>query len=112
MIIYAGRKLITYLRRHETVGDAVTLKILIEGNEVKAEFLRYDMHTGTRGKRWVEVHHAGIKAVAGIGGDSMFWTQVVITTIPIAEGYQIGMYQLTAFGYARRTRGIEEDEKR
>ena len=92
------------------MGDLVLLKIVIEGNQVKAQLLWDDMHRRATGQGWIHVHHAGVKSIAGVSSHLVLRLQVIEGLIPMTEADKIAMHQLTALGYTRRAGGVEQDE--
>ena len=93
------------------MGDLVLLKIVIEGNQVKAQFLWNDMHRRAAGQGRIHVHHTGIKSIAGISCHLVLWLQVIEGLIPMTEADKIAVHQLTALGHTRRAGGVEQDEE-
>ena len=106
-----GGKLVAHLCGHERVGDVVLLEVLVQGNQVEADLLGHDVNGGAAGEGGIHVHHAGIKAIAGIGGHPVLGLEVIVALIPVAEGHQVGMRQLAALGNARGAGGVEQDEQ-
>ena len=68
MVLDACGELVAHLRGHERMGDAILLEIIVQRDEVEPDFLGDDMHRCSAGKRGIHIHHAGIEAIAGIGG--------------------------------------------
>ena len=99
-VMEACGELITHLGGHERVGDAIGLEIVVQIRQVQAKIFRNDMHGGTRSKGRVHIHHTGVEAVARIGGNCVFGLQLVIALIPVAEGHEVAVLQLTALGNA------------
>ena len=112
VVLDACGKLIAHLSGHERMGDIVLLEVFIQRNEVETQLLRDDIYGGSTGERGIHIHHAGIEAITGVCSHMMLWLEVVITLIPMAETYQVGVRQLTALRNTRRTRGVEQNEKR
>ena len=93
------------------MGDIVLLKVVVQGHQIKAQFLGDDVDTGTAGQGGVHIHHTGIKAVAGIGGHAALRFQTVEALVPMAEADKVAVRELAALGYASGAGGIEEDEE-
>ena len=88
------------------MGDLVLLKIVIEGNQVKAQLFRDDMHRRATSQGWIHIHHAGIKSIAGVCRHLAVWLQVIEGLIPMTEADKVAVHQLAALGHARRARCI------
>ena len=73
MVLDTRGKLIAHLRRHERVGDMFTLEIVVQGDEVQTNLFRNDMNGSAAGQGGIHVHHAGIKAITGIGRHIVLW---------------------------------------
>ena len=93
------------------MSDVVLLEIVVQCNEVEADFLGNDVNAGTAGERRIHVHHAGVESVTGIGSHLMLRLQAVETLIPVAEGHEVGVSELAALGNARGAGGVEQDEQ-
>ena len=112
MVLDACRKLIAHLRGHKRMGDGVLFEIVVQRDEVEAYLLGNDVHRRSACQCRIHVHHAGIEAIAGIGGHTMLGMQVVEALIPVAKRHEVAMPELTALRYACRARGVEQDEER
>ena len=112
VVLDAGGKLVAHLCGHEGVGDSLALKVFVDGNQVEPDFFGDDMHLGPACECRVHIHHAGIKAITGVGRHATALTQVVVTLEPIAEGHNVLVFELTPFGHTRRARCVEQDEQR
>ena len=111
MVLDVCGKLISHLCRHERMGDLFALEIIVQGHEVETQLFRNDIDGSTAGQGRIHVHHASIKAIAGICCNFMSWFQSIIALVPMAEANKILVSQLTAFGNARRARGVKQDEE-
>ena len=78
-----------------------TFKIVVQRNEVETNLFGNDVNRSTAGQSGIHVHHAGIETIAGVSSHIMFRLQVVIALVPVAEGHEVTMRKLTAFGYTR-----------
>ena len=110
MIIHLG-KLTTHLCGHEGMGDVVGFEIIVQGNQVEADFLGNDIDRSSRCQGGIHIHHTGIEAVAGVCRHVVFCLQVVVTAVPVAESHQIPMLQHTALRNTRRAGSIEKYEE-
>ena len=111
VVLDTCRKLVAHLRSHERVGDAVLLKILVEGDEVQTQFLGHNIDGCSAGERRVRIHHVGVKAVAGIGRNLAPCLEVKHLMVPVAEGHKIGVGKLAALWHTCRTRCVKQDKQ-
>ena len=111
MVLDACSKLVSHLGSHERVGDVILLEVVVQGNQIETDLLRDDMHRSTASECRIHIHHTGIKTIAGIGSHLMLRLQVIEALIPVAEGHEVAMHQLTPLGNTCRTRGIEQDKE-
>ena len=102
VVLDSGGKLIGHLCGHEGVGDAFTLKIVVEGYQVEAHLFGDDIHRGTTGQGRIHVHHTGIEAIRGIRCHLVGRLQVIVAVIVMDEGHHIAVNQLTALRHTRR----------
>ena len=101
-----GGKLEGHLRGHEGVGDAVLLEIVIQGHQVKTDFLRDDIELGTDGERAIDLLYRGVEAVAGVCGDFALRGDVVTSLMHVAESHHVAVLHLAPFGHARGTGSV------
>ena len=112
VVLKGGGKLISHLRGHECVSNLLAFKIVVQCHQVQTQLFRDDVKRGTASECGIGLHHIGIEAIAGVGRHATVGRQVEPVVIPLAEGDDVAMYQLTAFGYARGARGVKHDEQR
>ena len=103
MVLDARGELVAHLRGHERMGDAILLEVIVQRDEVEPDFLRDDMHRCSTSERGIHVHHAGIEAIAGIGGHLVLGFQIIEALIPVAEGHEVAVSELATLGNARGT---------
>ena len=103
MVLDARGELVAHLRGHERMGDAILLEVIVQRDEVESDFLRDDMHRCSACERGIHIHHAGIEAIAGIGGHLVLGFQIVETLIPVAESHEVGVSELATLWDTRRT---------
>ena len=89
----------------------VLLEIFIQRNQVKAQFLRHNMHRSTTSECWIHIHHTGIEAIARISSHIVLWLQTIELLIPMAEADEVAMRQLAALRHTCRARGIKQDKE-
>ena len=111
VVLDTSGKLVTHLCCHERVGDAVLLEVVVQGDEIQTQFLGHDIDRSAASQRGVHVHHVGVKTVAGIGCHLAVPIEVVHVVVPVAEGHEVAVCQLTTFGYTCRARSIEQDKQ-
>ena len=100
-----------HLGRHKDVGDPLVREVLVQLVQVEAELLRHDADAGTCGQCGPEVHHAGVKAKAGIRSHDRAGHQLVVRPIPVAEVDQVSVLQHDALWLAGRAGRVQEDEE-
>ena len=111
VVLNVRGKLESHLSGHKRVGDVLALEVVVQGYQVKAQLLGYDVYGGSTGQSGIEVHHAGIEAIAGIGRHVVLGLQCIVALIPVAEGNEVGMCQLATLRHACRTARVEKDEE-
>ena len=100
MVVAVHGELAAHLGGHEGVGDALLVEVVVQVGQVQAYVVADNHYCGACCEGRIHIHHAGVKAVAGIGGHLVAWTQVVVVPVPMTEGHEVAMFQLTAFGLA------------
>ena len=111
MAVNARGKLIGHLGGHERMGDAGLLEIVVERDEVEAQLLGNNINGSSTSEGGIEVHHAGIETITGIGGHTVLGSKGVVALIPMAESDDVGLEELAALGHTGGARGVEKDEK-
>ena len=110
-VVHIRGKLVAHLRGDERVGDAVGVEVFVEVRQVEADVFTYYIYGGAAGQRGIHIHHAGVEAVAGIGGHMTLGRQPVVALIPVAEADEVAVLQLAALGHTGRAGGVEHDEQ-
>ena len=103
MVVEVHRELTAHLCGHERMGNTFTVEILVQVGQVETDVLANDIDCSATGQGGVHIHHTGIEAVAGVCGHLVAWLQSVVTMVPVAETYQVAMFQLTALRRTCRT---------
>ena len=111
VVLDAGGKLITHLRRHERMGDVVLLEVVVQRNKIQTQLLGDDIHRSAAGQCGIHIHHAGVEAIAGVCRHPVLGLEFVVALIPVAEADEVAVRQLTALGHAGRAGGVEHDEE-
>ena len=104
-------KLAAHLRCHESVCDVVGLKVIVQRNQVEADFLGDDVHGGASRQGGIHVHHASVETVGGVGRHVVAGLQVVVAAVPVTERHEVTVGKHAALRDAGRARGVEEDEE-
>ena len=112
VVLDARGKLVAHLRGHEGVSDTLTLEIFVDSNQVEADFFGDDVQLSSTRERGVHVHHAGIKAVAGISRYAASLAQFVVALEPVAESHEVSVLKLAALGHAGGAGCVEQNEQR
>ena len=71
MILHAGGKLVSYLRGHEHMGDMLLFEVVVQGYQIQSDSFWDNIYTGPGGQCRIEIHHASIKPIAGIGSHAV-----------------------------------------
>ena len=100
MVVAVHGELASHLRGHEGVGDVLLVEVVVQVGQVQAYVVADDNDGGACCEGRIHVHHAGVKAVAGIGGHLVAWTQVVVVPVPMTEGHEVAVLELAALGLA------------
>ena len=87
------------------------IEVIIQIWQIQADVLADDVNASAASKGWVEVHHASIEAVTGISRHAVVFRQSIVPLVPVAEGHQVAVLQLTALRRSCRTRGVKHDEE-
>ena len=111
MVVHISSKLITHLRGDERVSNVVGIIVVVEVRQVQTDVFTYYIYRSTTGECWVHIHHAGIKAIAGVSSHMTVGRQLIIALIPVTEAHEVAMLQLTALRHTSRARGVEHDEE-
>ena len=111
MAVNASGKLIGHLCGHERMGDAGLLEIVVERDKIEAQLLGNNINGSATSEGGIEVHHAGIEAITGIGGHTVLGSKGVVALIPMAESDDVGLEELAAFGNTGGARSVEKYEK-
>ena len=111
VVVGVRGKLIAHLGGDERMGDEVLFEILVQVGQVQADVVADDVDAGTAGQRGIDVHHAGVEAVAGVGCHMASLAEFEATLIPVAEGHDVAVFQLAALGHTRRAAGVKHDEE-
>ena len=111
VVLNGSGELIGHLRGHESVSDLLLLKIFVQRYHVQAHLLRDNIKRGTTCERGIRFHHIGIETIACVGRNFTTGSETELTVIPLAEGDNVTMLQLAAFGSSRGTGGVEHDEE-
>ena len=111
VVVGVRGKLIAHLRRDERMGDLVLLEVDVQIGQVQSDVLADDVDAGSAGHSGIDVHHAGVEAVAGVGRHVAGIVELEAPLIPMAEGYDVAVFQLAALGHTRRATGVEHDEE-
>jgi hypothetical protein len=112
MVVDISCKLVANLSSNERMGDVIFVEIHIQIRQIQTNILTYYIYTGTNRNGRIDVHHAGIEAIAGIGGHMAIGLQFIGPLIPVTEGHNVGMFQLAPLRHTCRTTGVKQDEKR
>ena len=110
MIVAVLRKLITHLGRHERMGDAFGIEVMIEIRQVQTDVFADDIDGGSACERRVHIHHVRIEAVGSIRRHFVSCMEVIIAMVPMTESHEVTMLELAAFRHTGGAGGIKEDE--
>ena len=103
MIIEVHRELTAHLCGHERMGDAFTVEVVVQVGQIQTDVLADDIDSSSTSQGRVHVHHTGVKTIAGIGGYLALRLQIVVAMVPVAEAYQVAMFQLATLRRTCRT---------
>ena len=110
MILHLGCKLSSHLCGHETVGNAVLLKVSIQCHQIQTDTLINDMYTGTVGQCRIQIHHIRIESITCIRCNFRFRCQFIESPIPTAECCQVMMLQHNTFRHASGAGGVKQNK--
>ena len=102
-----GRELSAHLCRHEAVRDTVFLKQGLDRRQVEPDLLRNDHDRRAGGEGRIQIHHAGVKSIAGISCHTRLWRQGIEIPEPAAEVTEVPMFQNHPFRRSGRAGSIE-----
>ena len=85
VVVGVRGKLIAHLGGDERMGNQVLFEILVQVGQVQADVVADDVDAGTAGHCGIDVHHAGVETVAGIGCHMASLAEFEATLIPVAE---------------------------
>ncbi len=111
MIIHIGGKLEAHLGGHEGMRYIVFVEIFIQIGKVETDVVAHNVDAGAASQSGIHIHHAGVEAIAGVGCHTVVGSETVIALIPMTEGHQVAVLQLTALRRACGTRGVKQDEQ-
>ena len=83
------------------MSDFVIFEIILNSEQIKADFLGNNMKLSSACKRGVYIHHIRVKTVARVSGNTAVLVQLVKVSVPLTETAEVVMFQHYTFRNAR-----------
>ena len=100
-----------HLGGHEAAGDAVLLKILVQGGQVEPDAIRDNVEGGTADDSAVQVRHKGVEAKAGVGCHAGGMVHAHELAVVAAKGVNVFVAEHAALGRTGGAAGVQQDEQ-
>src|SRR5574344_954536 len=99
MVFHRSGKSSSYLSSHEDISYSVLFEIFVDGNEIQTDIFFDNVHLRATRQGGIHIHHACVKSIAGIGGNTTFACQFIEFLIPSAKVHYVVMLNHTTFWY-------------